>query len=317
MKTKLAKPTNVHLITGLIISIIQSLTRGYSDADIPEKVGKYLLVQVIKKENLLKGYAVGIYQYKKEKVFIKTWNGDLKNFGYYALVNEFITSKILYKKFQSYNSKTVKGRIKIPEPIKYISTKDSLSLVYEYVDGDTLTTALLKEKVEILAYILKVLWDMSNAITENEKRQLFKRNKIFYIVSLLAFAILTIVSNPKNCKVVLNGLLKCIKTFRLLNESNLCIAHRDLTPHNILVNNKGVYIVDWSRMALTIPNYDITYMSLMPKLKPVADLISQKTNFKPNKFLKNYILIHSAHSFGAPEGYDNFYEKELYRLYAR
>lgn len=315
-ETILNKPTNLHLLKGLIISIIGSLIKRYSDAVIPDKVGKYRLIQKVNKETMLNGYAVGVYQDNEEKVFIKTWTGMFRNFGYYDLVNEYVASKIIYKKLKSYNLQNKKYRIKSPKPIKYILSKCSLSLVFEYIDGKTLMSFSINKKVEILANIIKCLSEISNALTDKEKKQLLIRGEHFYKLSLPVLIILTIVSNHKIYKAAFKAFIDCLKTLKFLNIAKLCIAHRDITLHNILVNEHGVFVVDWSRMALTVPDYDLTYMSIRPELELIATLVSEKLNYKPNSFLKNYILIHSSQSFNSPEGYDNFYAKQLYKLYA-
>lgn len=315
-KTILKRPTNLQLIKGLIISIIQAFLKGYSDAIVPSEIEEYKLQRIVDKKNMLNGYAVGVYKGNNKTVFIKTWIGGLKNYGYYELVNEYIASRIIYKKLEAYKFLNKKSKIKSPEPLKYISSKHSLSLVFEHIEGETLASYSLDEKVEALTNIIKGLSKVSNTLTEKEKRQLFKRGKYFYILSLPIHVGITIVSNPKSYKVVFRAFIYCLKSFKFINRANLSIAHRDISFDNILVNKRGIFIVDWSRMALAVPSYDLTYLSISPELRQIVDLVLRKLNCKPNPFLKSHILIQSSQFFGSPEGYDNFYEKQLYKLYS-
>ncbi len=311
----LTKPTNIQLSKGLVISIVQSWIKGHPDAVMPNRVGNYRLIQKLNKENVFNPYAVGLYQCKGEKAFIKTWSGNLKNLAYYFLVNEYIASKILYKKFELYNL-TKKDEIKTPKLIQCISSKYSLSLIFEYVEGKTLTSHSQDEQVEVLSKVIGVLLEISSTLSDQEKKQFSSRGRSFYILSLPVFSFLTIISNPKTYKVVFKAFIHCLKTSRFLTKANFCITHRDISLDNIMVNKQGVFIVDWEEMVLTVPGYDITFFSLMPDQKSTADLVSQKLNYKPSPFLKNYLLIQKTCSYAYPKKFENHYSKELYALYS-
>lgn len=310
----LPKPTNIQLSKGLVISIVQSWIKGHPRAVMPNRVDNYHLIQELNKENVFNPYAVGLYQHKGEKVFIKTWSGNLKNWNYYSLVSEYIASKILYKKFELYNL-TKKDGVKTPKPIQYISSKYSLSLVFEYVDGKTLTSYSQNKQVKIISEVIKTLSEISDTISDREKKQLFCRGRGFYILSLPVFALLTIISTPRSYKVISKAFIHCLKILKLLRRTSLCIAHRDINLDNVLINEQDIFIVDWARAILTTPDYDITYLSLKPNQKPIADLVSRKLDYKLNPFLKNYLLIQKSCSYAYPKKFENHYLKELYELY--
>lgn len=312
----LAKPTNLQLTKGLVISIVQSLIKGHPDAVVPDKVDNYHLIRKLNKENVFNPYAVGLYQHKHkgEKVFIKTWNGNFKNLGYYFLINEYIASKILYKKLESHSS-TKKSGIRTPKLIQYIVSEHSLSLVFEYVEGKTLTSYRQNEQVVVLSRVIKTLLEISDTLTDQEKQRLSSRGKSFYILSLPVFTLLTIISNPRSYKVVSRAFISCLRTLKLLKKTNLYIAHRDISLDNIIVSKQGIFIVDWEEMVLTVADYDITYLSLNPYQKLTIDLLSSKLSCRSNLFLKNYLLIQKTCSYAYPKEFENHYLRELYKLY--
>src|SRR5476651_2324372 len=69
-----------------------------SSMTLPDHVGEYLLERKLTEEVIS---ASGIYKSSGNKILIKFWKGSSKNYGYYALVREFFTTKLLYQKIRS------------------------------------------------------------------------------------------------------------------------------------------------------------------------------------------------------------------------
>lgn len=311
----LKKPTLFKLTIGLFVSIIQSIFTK-KEIFVPKTIGKYNLIYEVKKEITDKEFGIGIYEYKGEKVFIKTWSEKIKDFRYYSLINEYMVNKIVSKKLETNRSFRTGYSIKVPQVIDCIKYKNSLSVVFEYIQGRTLTSVPLAEQASVISAIITTLCSITDSFTEKEIKQFARRAFNFYFFSLPIFTLLTIASDIGSWKVAIRALVDCFKTLNHINGKNLYLTHRDLNIHNILVNKSGVYIVDCERMIFTVPNYDISSISLDPNLEQVTNLVRKQLRQKPNVFLKNYISIQLAKSFGNPRGVQNFYMKGLYRKYA-
>lgn len=309
MKTILKKPTILQLGIGLLVSICRSLINGEKTGVLPRVVGKYRLVSPVQKENLFREYHIGVYKYRNKKVFIKTWIGFVKDFQYYELINEYFINKALYKKLNSH------AYIKVPNIISYVSKMRSFSIIYEFIDGESLSSFSRKKQIKIISEVLNVFDRLFTSLTEKESRYFSKRTLKFYIPSLAFLSILTILSSPRSFKVVLRGYMDFLNSIKCIERNNLTIAHRDLSLHNILVKGRYVFLIDCARVVLTYKDYDIAYMRINPTYKKIVKELSRNFNYSINAFLENYILINQARSFSDPVGFKNFYLEELWRRY--
>lgn len=308
MKKALKRPTIFQLSIGLIISIVQSLVWKKTIMT-PKVIGKYRLVREIGKENPFRSYGLGQYQYKKEKVFIKTWNGLVKDFEYFELVSEYLVSKALYSKFRS------QRYIKVPNAFSFVNNKDFFSIIYEFIDGKPLYSFSSKKQIEILCKLLFFLKRYRATSMSKEDWCISKRTLKHYILSFTFLCILTVLSDLKSFKVVIRGYIDSIKHIKFVKNNSLKIAHRDLNLHNIIVKGKYIFLIDCARVIFTYEDYDIAHISANPKLKNIAKDIARDFNYSQNIFLENYILINQARSFGNPIGFKNFYLEELRRRY--
>ena len=59
---ELQKPTSIQLATGLVISLAQAVTKGYSDMYLPERIKQYQLIAPINKKSKVKTFATGLYK---------------------------------------------------------------------------------------------------------------------------------------------------------------------------------------------------------------------------------------------------------------
>lgn len=308
----IVKPTTFQIFVGTLGSIFDS--KGENQlVSLPKKVGKYHLTKEVIKENPLKHFGIGIYQSKGETVFIKTWQGQRKNFDYYELVNEYLVNKILHKRLELI-PKTDSGKIKTPKVISGIESENSLSIIFEYIDGVSLSSFPVTKQAELVSEVITILRKVTSSLRKNEMDSLLIRDLRFYLLSLPVVAVLSLISNPRSHNVILKAFIDCLLSSRSLKTPNLVLSHRDLYPNNVLVRQNDIFITDCSRMALTVPGYDVTYLSLDPSLKELSSLIFKKLNKKQNSALKNYISIHLA-SFKYPSGMKNHTLDLLHKMY--
>lgn len=309
MKTLLKKPTILQMVIGLLFSISKSLISKKKKVAIPQRIGKYQLASDVKKENLFREYLIGIYQYRGEKVFIKTWTGFVKDFQYYELINEYFINRALYRKLNS------NGYIKVPKIVSYIERERSFSVIYEFVKGKILSSFSRKKQVKIVSQVLSAFNRLSSPFTNKDGRCVPRQTLKYYILALTFLSSLTILSNPRDFKVIFLGYIYFLKGAKCVQKNNLRIAHRDLSLHNIIIKDKYIFLIDCARVILTYEGYDIAYISINPRLKNIAQEIARDFNYSANTFLENYILINQARSFGNPMGFKNFYLEELKRRY--
>lgn len=304
-KTIYKKPTLFQLTMGLLVSIGQSMFTKKRIL-VPVAIGKYRLISKVNKEIIDKEYGIGIYEYKGEKVFIKTWSGSIKNFRYYSLVKEHLVNDLLYKKLKKSKSVDSRYSVKIPQVVDYVQYKNSLSIVFEYIEGKTLSSVSVSEQASIISMIIMTLYYMSKSFTDKEKKQFSMRPFTFYVFCLPFYTLLTITSDFRSSKQIIKALINCLKTINHINTKNLHLAHGDLDLHNVIKNKSSIYILDWERTIFTIPNYDISYLSLYPNLKQLTKLVCKKLGQKPSIFIKNYLSIQLSKFFGDPRGLHNY-----------
>lgn len=261
-----------------------------SNTVLPKKVDKYQLDYEIKKVNPYKNYLIGVYKYKNTKYFIKIWMGRKKSFQYYSLLNEYFTGKTFYK-IISRENKTKHEKILIPQVLEYFESENSLSVVFEYIDGKILSSFPLDYQAMIIAKVFKFLSEVTKKIKRSEREALAKRDFIFYFLSLPFFTFIAIISNLKAYRIILPAFISCIKNIGSIKNSKIILAHRDLCPDNVLIFNNNIYILDSARMVLTIPEYDFSYLSVYENFKKLCQIITQTTDIRPNEFLKNHIAI--------------------------
>lgn len=281
LEINISKPSKLKLISTLFLSLVYSKKKN----KVINRVGNYRLQNKVIKENGYYPYFYGIYIKKGKKYFIKTWSGKIHDFNYQLLINELIVNKVLYNRL-------FKGKFRTPKIIEYISTKNSLSVVYEYIEGKSLLAYPLSKQSQVIALVMKYFKEISNTPkTRKHLSNLERKDKMYYLNSLNFLTIMSLISSPKNASLVVKGYLKALKNYLDLKNSNLVINHCDLNPDNILISNGRYYIIDCGRVSLTIPGYDLTYVSLNPSFSKLAIELSKKIGNSENQFLKIYLSI--------------------------
>ena len=313
---KVLKPTLFHFILGFFISVIQEVFFFKNNSKkIPKKIGKWRIIKIVKKDNYINKLNIGIYEYKGEKALIKSWFGNLKNYNYYDLLQEYFASKTMNKLINSdYNYKS-KYKLRIPKIIGFHKTKKSLSIIIEYVRAFNISTLRMPMQVEILIHILKnykkITFTKGSHLQDLPKQGIF-----FYLLSLPLHMLISILSNLKSTPVILKAFLLFLRSVKYLKKEPLILAHRDLNQKNILIRKSEIFLLDNGNTALTLPGYDLEYIRLDPEFKSVFYNICNKLKYDSNShFFLNYFLIHFSKSFALHPKANNYYLEQLHQRY--
>lgn len=281
------------IIGAIVFFIKKKFKRTYES--IPLVISGYTLIKSIPKDIPFKNFSLGIYQKDNETVFIKTWQGKIKDLNYYSLVNEYYMNNFLYKKFLRMKGKI---NIRLPKVIAYDRTEQSFSVIFEYIEGDLLSRMSEHMQIKVITSIQKKLAVISASLTEEERRIFSKRTLAFYLFTLPFLSCFLMLTNRASTITLLQGIWKSFSEIMILAGKKLTIAHRDLTPINIICNKKNYYVIDTERMVLTLPFYDQLYLQMDPDFLNLKPLIEKSGSFGDNSFLKVYMAIHFAFSSG-------------------
>ncbi len=305
------KPSFINLIIGSFIHAL-GLNRDKEKIRQFKRIGKYKLLKAIKKENNYVDSMMGCYIKNQRSYFIKTFEAGIKDYKSYFILNEWFISNLLYKTLN-----IAKNKITTPKPIEIITSTKSISIVYEFIEGKTLSKFSLNYQTKTFVHIINELNQTSSLLTKDEVKLFPKRNIVFYLVSLPYLSFLTILRSNRNYGIVIKAFLA---TLRMLLSQNindgLCLAHRDLKPHNVIIKDSKIYLVDIGRMVLTLPGYDLALLSLDPAYLNLSRNIEKKLKTSVNSFLKSYIAIQFADpNFNVWKKYWVFLESEYTKTY--
>ncbi len=285
------KPSFLSLVIGLLV---HSLGLNNSDRQIKQlkHIGGYKLLKKIKKENDYIDSMIGCYTKKGNKFFIKTLSAYKKDYINYFMISEWLVSNILYKALKS-----KKSQITTPKPIEIIISDEFVSLVYEFLDAKTLSSFSTGYQAKVFIQIINELKKISNLLKKDEIRLFPKRSVFFYLISFPYLSLLTFFRTGRNFKIVTKAFLMTLKMILLQRiNTGLSLAHRDLKPHNIMINDSKIFLIDIGRMALTVPGYDLALLSLDPAHSDLSESVEIKLKTSISKFLKSYIAIQFADS---------------------
>jgi len=290
MKNRIIKkPSFVSLAIGVLM---HSLRLNKYDGEIRQlkHIDKYQLLTAIKKENGGTDCSIGCYTKNGRKFFIKTFEADQKDYRNYFIISEWFISNLLYKTLKS-----KKSQITTPKPIRIISSDKSISLVYEFIDGKTLSLFSTSYQTKVFIQIITELKRISSLLKKDEIELIPKRSIFFYLISLPYVSLLTFFRNDRNFKLLIKAFL--ITLTMLLSQkinSKLSLAHRDLKPHNVMIKDSKIFLLDTGRMVLTVSGYDLALLSLDPTYISLTQSLEKKLKTPASKFLKSYIAIQFA-----------------------
>lgn len=253
------------------MDLILKKEKGHNS--IKEKIGKYTLETVIKKQTDSYSFSSGIYRSTENiKFFIKSINFNQKKSSYYNLLKEkeLITSLAVL-----FNKKENKSLFRIPMIKSLHETKHSLALIEEYIKGKDLSTFSVKKQLAILTDCLKTLERLStekNIVTMQSVVP--TRNKLYVFITFSFFIVILILRDAKNIFTYLKLSLVFVTYYVTENifDSEKVIAHRDLHTKNILVADKNYFLIDPEVVAITEKHTDLAILVRSLVHVPSTDL---------------------------------------------
>ena len=289
------------IIFGALISLFKN---EQLKKQVPKKIGDYRLISEIERKNDFHRFALGIYENnKREKVFIKTWIGKIKDVNYHLLINEYNVNRVIYKKL---SESRYQNKIRIPKILDISINSGLVSLIFEYTDGKSLEYYPIKYQADTILGCYSFFTEISNILNENEKKSFMLRTSWFYILSFPFMAALLALKHPRNSKKIFKSFLEAFSSIEDLFNRDLVIAHRDLSPKNILVKDGIVFIIDFEKTVLTTRYYDQIFISTEPNFRELNEIITSEYILK-NTFLKTYMATHFAlYSKNAQSLFDHY-----------
>ena len=283
-KLLLVKPTIFQTLFGTFVYLLKKNTVRPS---IQTQIGPYTLISETQKSKFHK-FSIGIYVKNDEKVFIKTWQGTTKDLSYYSLVNEFRVNALLNTKLEGLK---LENMMHIPKVKDVITSKNMLSVVFEYIEGKHLNTFPTTYQIDVLDRVCRTMAVLSTTLTDQDLTHFIKRTVGFYVCSLPFLLVLSLVVRPSTFFSSWNRLIRSIHSINDLRHQKLSVAHRDIAPTNIIMQESHVYLVDCEYVALTVPFYDLNYVSVEADFAELSGDIGRRFTSTNNEFLRTYMMI--------------------------
>lgn len=284
----LQPPTTLSILWGALALTWTSRREKNAPVSLPEQLGSYALVSRIEKVDHHGDMAIGVYEKENRRYLVKRWQGETKDLNYYFLVHEYFATKIMARVIREH---PITG-VSIPDAVACLAEPGSLSVVFEFIEGCTVSTLKQEEQ--------SILWERANGalthlnqyLTPADRRSIGKRGLGWYLVLALGFSLLLILFRPSRLRLV--G--QTWRTFfQVLPEmdTQLVLNHRDLTPSNLLLGPRDtVYILDLEALVLTLPDYDRAYLMVDPESGLLARGLEPVTKSATYIFLQHYIVLH-------------------------
>jgi len=218
---------------------------------------KYHLIKEINKISSNKKYGIGIYQNKSNKYFIKTWQGKVKNFDYYDLMQEAEISKYLNQ--VNFND----TKIKFAKYLETISSNGKISVVFQYIPGSALETMEKDFQKRTLNLVINYFNNIKFEVVSDSP--IPTHSKAYYLVSVIALTIVSIYKNIRNFIPILKQFFNSILELISLPASKYSFSHTDFGANNIVVTKNFIYIVDSANLVFTIPGFNEAQVGIETK----------------------------------------------------
>jgi serine/threonine protein kinase len=266
----------------------------------PQEVGKYTFVSKPKGE-LTNRFFSGIYTDGTEKVFIKTWSGTIHNYDYYMLVNEYAATQLLSRKLNNQNT------VRVPRILHYHNTANTLSLVYEYIEGESVSSLPTESQVQVLTSIHSALASCTEALTRDERDILMQRTGLFYLFSFPSIFLLFCWQYPAYILTACRALIRSIPSIPHLLSEELVVSHRDITSKNILLNHSGAYLLDLEYVACAPKSLDQVLLVLNAESESIRERVTVLFSGEVNCFIKVWSILFALS--------DRSHEENVCRVY--
>ena len=281
-------PSSIDLFVGAGVLFVKSFFTKGNKLVLPQSIGEYHLQQQYEKADNTASLAVGVYTNGGKKFLVKRWEGKWRDLNYYFLLHEFHSAKVL----SAHAARLEQVDIAVPAPVSCTQENDSLSVIFEFVEGASVARLSLDEQALVLERVLHVLDQISDQLTHDEKSVIGIRQPIFFVLVGTMFSVLAILANPKRIGLIFTTWRECVTGLMGLTQKKLALAHRDLTPDNLLKNQDTVYILDCETVALTLPGYDLAYLSVDSQNSQIFQLMGVERKAIVQRFLQQYIALH-------------------------
>ena len=281
----LQRPNMFNFFIGTIVAVI---FKTFLKQRIPSRVGRYSLVKEIKRNDGAHNIAVGIYEKNGKKYFIKTWQGKMKDIYYYYLRNEYINTIYLGKIFRE--TKVTKS-VNVPAVISFHETEKMTSIIFEYIEGKTVTELSLEQQSNVFVKIFTALQKASTLLNTKENVMLDHKGLPYYVCLSSVITLLQAVFHPLLVRSTVSTYVRLLHSLSHSDGSNLVLAHRDLTPDNIIVKKSIIYLVDCENLVMTLADYDAAFIMSNPEYTKLAKQLQKKIVYHAN-FFTTYIPFH-------------------------
>lgn len=273
--------------------------KSNKDYNAPKSINGYQLLKQIDKKYLT-NYSVGIYTKSRKKFFIKSWSSNRIDYEYYSLINEFNITSILHK-----HSSKVKQGINFVKAIELIEDSNRVSAVYQFIEGKSLDKYSLAKQSNIMSEIIRTLPELTNKITKQNLKYFSKRSLSWFVFTLPMRLINVEIPNKSKIKIFIQSFKYYVTN---ISNNNLELAHRDLTPENIMIDKNGkVYLIDLEQVCLTFKGYDTQNFLISPQNQKSIQYLSTKAPLL-NNYITTLIAIHSLANESLPE-FVKYYSK--------
>jgi len=283
MKNKKIEVTFLNMVIGSLVLAIKrfSKTRELMPVKVIED---FKLIKDIKKINNSDSMSQGIYQKGRKHYFIKTWHGNIKDLNYFMLAKEFNNSTILS---EIYLKLTKNKDVRLPKIYGYIENRNTLSVIYEYIDGKSLEDLSLKNQILYLTKVEYFIREAGKKISVNNKF-VVKKSASYYLQLLPVISLALIIKSPENTfNIVRSSSEIFLLGIKQLN-SKLVLNHGDFSPDNFIVKGTKIYITDPENMSFTLPGFDLATIKAIDKYSNITKQIIDVAN---DKFIYKYSCL--------------------------
>lgn len=182
-----------------------------------------------------------------------------------------------YAELEFQNAKEMyKNKIRIPAPFQIVTAENRTGIIYEKIEGETLSSVMAKEKKSI-DKLLNMFVHLQLDILSHHSRNVLSYKE--YLTAML-----------KNKEIANPAILNVIKS---LPEDD-CLLHGDFHPNNILITPDGTpVIIDFMNVCYGPSLYDIarTYFLIKQFNKDLADKYLKEIGVSENNITEYLYII--------------------------
>ena len=231
----------------------------------PTSIGGYRLIHPILECKEPKFYQFGLYQNSEGKQAIaKQWSGTRKNLNYYWLLNEINAYRgvwYLYKK----NPELQKHypHIHIPKLLAVKQKSDRLIMLLEEVKGKSLETIKIPARIPIYEEVISFFRELGNHLDVSTSQMFRKRSAWTTGFLFIAYLGRAILKHPEQLPVLMKATFLFARRFpKLIQDKDISLVHRDLTPSNIFLQGKEIWIIDFQLLVITHRIFELAALNL-------------------------------------------------------